>query len=105
MRTGLWFSFNGVAQIVGGLVAYGIAVGTRKNPAALEGWKIVFLATGLLTVAMGIVFLFVVPDSQLNAKWLSKEDRILALERIRINQQGVGNKYVSPPDPYGELSG
>ncbi|KAI6803567.1 putative MFS allantoate transporter [Hortaea werneckii] len=93
MRTGLWFSFNGVAQIVGGLVAYGIAVGTNAHPAAIAGWKIVFLVTGLLTVTMGIVFLWVVPDSQLNARWLSKEDRILALERIRINQQGVGNKH------------
>lgn len=92
MRTGLWFSFNGFAQIAGGLIAYGIARGTRLNGSAIAGWKIVFLVTGLLTVAMGVVFLFVVPDNQLNARWLKKEDRILAIERIRINQQGVGNK-------------
>jgi len=34
-----------------------------------------------------------VPDNQLNARWLSKEDQILCLERIRKNQQGVGNKH------------
>lgn len=33
------------------------------------------------------------PDNQLNARWLSKEDRRLAIERVRINQQGIGNKY------------
>jgi ACS family allantoate permease-like MFS transporter len=33
------------------------------------------------------------PDSQLNARWLSKEDRILAVERVRVNQQGIGNKH------------
>jgi len=65
-RTGIWFSFNGWAQIFGGFVAYGIAKGTAKHPAALEGWKIVFLVTGILTVAMGIIFLFVVPDNQMN---------------------------------------
>ena len=91
-RTGIWFSFNGWAQIFGGLVAYGIATGTAKHPAAIASWKIVFLFTGLLTMAMGVIFLFVVPDNQLNARWLTKEDRILAVERIRINQQGVGNK-------------
>lgn len=32
------------------------------------------------------------PDNQLNARWLSKHDRILAVERVRINQQGIGNK-------------
>lgn len=92
-RTSIWFSFNGVAQIIGGLIAYGIAVGTAKHSASLAGWQILFLATGLVTSAVGVVFFFTVPDSQLNARWLSKEDRVLALERIRINQQGVGNKH------------
>ncbi|KAF2770399.1 putative MFS allantoate transporter [Teratosphaeria nubilosa] len=93
-RTGIWFSFNGWAQIFGGLVAYGISRGTDKvSYHGLEGWKIVFLVTGLLTVACGVIFLFVVPDNQLNARWLSKGDRVLALERIRVNQQGVGNKH------------
>jgi len=92
-RTGIWFSFNGFAQIFGGLVAYGIARGTDKHPAAIASWKIVFLLTGLLTVCVGIIFLFTVPDNQMNARWLKKEDRVLAIERIRINQQGVGNKH------------
>lgn len=93
LRVGIWFSFNGVAQIVGGVVAYGIAVGTERHPTSLSGWQILFLATGLVTAAIGIVFFFIVPDNQLNARWLSKEDRVLALERIRINQQGVGNRH------------
>ncbi|KAF2240807.1 membrane transporter [Trematosphaeria pertusa] len=92
-RTGIWFSFNGFAQIFGGLVAYGIAVGCRKHGTSLEPWKIVFLVTGLLTSSIGIIFLWVVPDNQLNCRWLSKEDRILAIERIRMNGQGVGNKH------------
>lgn len=40
-----------------------------------------------------MIFLFVMPDNQLNARWLKKEDRILAVERVRINQQGIGNKH------------
>ncbi|PVI07526.1 membrane transporter [Periconia macrospinosa] len=93
LRTSIWFSFNGFAQIFGGLLAYGIAVGSRKYGTSLEPWKIVFLTTGLLTSAVGIVFLWIVPDSQLNCRWLSKEDRVLAIERIRVNGQGVGNKH------------
>jgi ACS family allantoate permease-like MFS transporter len=92
-RTSIWFSFNGVAQIVGGLLAYGIAVGSRKHGVGLEPWKIVFLVTGLLTTSVGVLFLWIVPDNQLNCRWLSKEDRILALERIKINNQGIGNKH------------
>lgn len=74
-------------------MAYGIAVGSRKYGTLLEPWKIVFLVTGLLTSTIGVIFLWAVPDNQLNCRWLSKEDRILAVERIRINGQGVGNKH------------
>ncbi len=92
-RVGIWFSFNGWAQIFGGFLAYGIAVGARKHGSDLAPWKIVFLVTGCLTAALGIVFWFVMPDNQLNARWLKGEDRILAVERVRINQQGIGNKH------------
>ncbi|KAF2147307.1 uncharacterized protein K452DRAFT_5121 [Aplosporella prunicola CBS 121167] len=92
-RTGIWFSFNGAAQIVGGLLAYGIARGAAAHGAAIAPWKIIFLATGLLTTATGAVFLFVVPDSPLNARWLAPADRVNVLLRIRGNQQGVGNPH------------
>jgi ACS family allantoate permease-like MFS transporter len=68
-------------------------VGCRKSGTTIEPWKIVFLATGLLTTLVGIIFLWAVPDNQMNCRWLSKEDRILAVERIRMNNQGVGNKH------------
>ncbi|KAJ5473567.1 hypothetical protein N7475_003133 [Penicillium sp. IBT 31633x] len=93
IRVNIWFSFNGVGQIFGGLVAYGIAVGTEKHGSAIEPWKIVFLVTGLLTLCLGLIFLWIVPDNQLNARWLSEEDRVLAIARVRVNQQGIGNKH------------
>ncbi len=77
----------------GGLVSYGIAKGVRLHGSAIAPWKILFLPTGFLTAGLGVVFLFVIPDNQLNARWLNSIDQRLAIERIRINQQGVGNKY------------
>ena len=59
----------------------------------IEPWKIVFLFTGLLTVTLGFIFLWTIPDNQLNCRWLTKEEQILAIERIRMNGQGVGNKH------------
>jgi ACS family allantoate permease-like MFS transporter len=92
-RTAIWFSFNGWAQIFGGCLAYGIAVGARKSGTLVEPWKIIFLVTGLLTVSVGVIFLWAMPDNQLNCRWLCKDDQILAIERIRGNNQGVGNKH------------
>ncbi|KAI2473272.1 major facilitator superfamily transporter allantoate [Annulohypoxylon bovei var. microspora] len=92
-RVGWWFSFNGWGQIVGGCVAYGIAVGTEAHPIAIKSWQLVFLVTGLFTAFMGCLFLYLMPDSQLNARFLTQHERVMAVERIRINQQGVGNKH------------
>jgi ACS family allantoate permease-like MFS transporter len=92
-RTGIWFSFNGFAQIFGGCLAYGISVGVKKHGSAIEPWKIVFLAIGLLTASIGCIFLYFMPDNQLNAKFLTPNERLMAVERIRKNQQGVGNKH------------
>jgi ACS family allantoate permease-like MFS transporter len=92
-RTGIWFSFNGFAQIFGGLIAYAISVGVKKHGASIAAWKIVFLVIGLLTASVGVLFLFLMPDNQLNAKFLDHRQKLLAVERIRANQQGMGNKH------------
>jgi ACS family allantoate permease-like MFS transporter len=92
-RTGLWFSFNGFAQIVGGLVAYGIATGTNSGQAALAGWRIMFLWTGLTTAVFGVLLFIFMPDNPLNARFLSPKEKVYAIERIRVNQQGVGNRH------------
>ncbi|CAK7237622.1 Allantoate permease [Sporothrix bragantina] len=92
-RVGIWFSFNGVGQIIGGFIAYGIAVGTEKHPLhGLKPWQLLFLVIGLFTAAVGVVFLYLMPDNQMNARFLTEEERVKAIERIRVNQQGVGNK-------------
>ena len=36
------------------------------------------------------------PDNQLNAWWLCEKDRVLAIERVRGNQQGIGGKQFKP---------
>ena len=87
-RTGIWFSFNGFANVFGGLVAYGIAKGTDRDVFAIQGWKIIFIICGLTTAVVGIAFVLLMPDSPLNARFLSLEEKRLAILRIRENQQG-----------------
>ncbi|TGJ79652.1 hypothetical protein E0Z10_g9114 [Xylaria hypoxylon] len=89
-RVSWWFSFNGWGQIVGGTVAYGIA--TTNESLLIKGWQLIFLVFGLFTALMGVLFLYLMPDSQLNARFLTEHERLIAVERIRVNQQGLGNK-------------
>ena len=70
MRVAWWVSFNGWAQIFGGLVAYGFA--QSGDNFSIARWKIVFIFTGLLAVVFEILLFLLVPDNQLNAWWLTK---------------------------------
>ena len=87
-RTGIWFSFNGFANVLGGLIAYGVARGTKAHGAEIAAWKVVFLVWGLVTVVVGVLFWWLMPDSPVTAWFLSKGERRMALERTRGNQQG-----------------
>ncbi|KAI1133369.1 major facilitator superfamily transporter allantoate [Nemania abortiva] len=92
-RVPWWVSFNGWSQVVGGAVAYGIVVGTQHNSLAIKGWQLIFLVFGFLTALVGVVFLYWMPDSPLKARFLTEHERLMAIGRIRPNQQGVGNKH------------
>lgn len=56
-----------------------------------------FLVCGLGTVVLGIVIIFVLPDNPMSAKFLSREEKVWALERLRSNQTGVENKHFKWP--------
>ncbi|KAF5678377.1 allantoate transporter [Fusarium heterosporum] len=92
-RVGIWFSVCGAAQMFGGYFAYGVATHVGKDPnALLEGWQIIFLTLGLLTVVAGISFWFIMPDSPAVAGFLDQEKKAMHLERIRGNVQGIGSQ-------------
>ncbi|KAF5025397.1 hypothetical protein F66182_2499 [Fusarium sp. NRRL 66182] len=92
-RVGIWFSVCGAAQMFGGYLAYGVATHVGGDPdALLEGWQIIFLFLGLLTVAVGISFWFIMPDSPAVARFLDKDAKAQHLERIRGNEQGIGSQ-------------
>ncbi|KAK6352709.1 hypothetical protein TWF696_004712 [Orbilia brochopaga] len=92
-RVNYWFAFAGLSQIFGGVLAWGIAKGIRIHGSEIASWKVIFLTLGLLTAAVGVLFWFIMPDNQLNAKFLTSEERALAVERIRENNQGIGNRH------------
>ncbi|KAL5342334.1 putative MFS allantoate transporter [Aspergillus crustosus] len=92
LRSAIWFSFNGTAQIVGGLLAYGVSRGFEEGGYTFAPWKAVFLVTGLATAVYGMFMYYFLPDSPITARWLSEEEKAIAIERLRGNQQGIGSK-------------
>lgn len=53
-----------------------------------------YLLTGALAILCGIAVIIWMPDSPLHATFLSKEERIIAIERIRNDQGGTENKTI-----------
>jgi MFS family permease len=85
-RTGYWLSCNGITLIVMAGVGYGLSAITD---AAVASWKILFLILGLLTVATGVVCYFYMPDSLLNAWFLSPRQKAIAGQCLKDNFQGM----------------
>ncbi|KAE8377009.1 MFS general substrate transporter [Aspergillus bertholletiae] len=50
----------------------------------LQGWQWLFIVTGCITMAWGILGLFIIPDSPsiTRALWLTKHERIIAADRM-----------------------
>ncbi|OCH93599.1 MFS general substrate transporter [Obba rivulosa] len=88
-RVSWFYVMNGLTQVFGGFVAYGISFydGNRIAP-----YKIVYLLLGGLAIIVGVVVILWLPDSPVHARILTKEERIAALERVRDDQGGTENK-------------
>ncbi len=55
-------------------------------------YKIIYLLLGGLAIVVGICVLVWLPDSPVRAHFLTEEERIAALERVRDDQGGTENK-------------
>ena len=79
----------GVTFIMGSLVTYGLG---HIESDALYKYQIIFMFCGLLTVAYAVAVLILMPDSPMEAKYLTDREKIVAVERLRANQMGVASR-------------
>ena len=99
-RIAFWYIGNAAAQIGGAAFAYGVAAGFLGNPSiTFPGWKALFILSGGLTCVFGGFMGCFFPESPLSltVKWLNDHDRHIAIERLRVNQQGIGSKVFKWP--------
>lgn len=92
LRTALWFSFNGVGSILGlGAISYNIY--KHGDSYLIEPWKVIFITTGCITILLGVLIFLHIPNLPTEAWFLTDHEKKLVVERIRVNQQGFGNKH------------
>ncbi|KIW11195.1 hypothetical protein PV08_10495 [Exophiala spinifera] len=87
LRHGAWFFGTSLGVMCGGLLAYAIA----HISGGIGPWKWLFIIFGLATLVWAIFLLWALPDTPKNARFLSPEQRVQAISRVRENRQGLKN--------------
>ncbi|OAA70596.1 allantoin permease [Cordyceps fumosorosea ARSEF 2679] len=90
LRVGIWYVSTGAGQIVGALASYGLQF---HRGGLLASWQILFLVFGLLTVLIGVLAAWLLPSSPMTAAFLTREERLWAVQRVRANRTGIQNKH------------
>ncbi|KAK4662303.1 uncharacterized protein QC763_700800 [Podospora pseudopauciseta] len=89
-RFSFWYLGLGLGQIIGGLVSFGFQ---HMGPdARLSGWRTMFLTLGLITVVVGSCVIIFLPDTPMQAKWMSDNEKVALLKHVSVNQTGVENR-------------
>ncbi|RYN31375.1 hypothetical protein AA0112_g6658 [Alternaria arborescens] len=88
-RNAAWYAMLGIVNILGSLLSYGL--GHIKSD-LLHSYQIIFLFCGLLTVIVSVFVWFFMPDSPVEAKFLNDHEKLVAVERLRMNQMGVASR-------------
>ncbi|KAH8814596.1 putative allantoate permease [Flagelloscypha sp. PMI_526] len=87
MRVATWYGTNGVASMLGSLLAWALSfIVTDK----MHNYQILFTLTGGVTCITGISLWFLLDNGPADARFLSPEDRLKAVERLRSNNTGLG---------------
>ena len=55
-------------------------------------YQVIFIFCGVTTFLYGLTFLVLMPDSPMEAKYLSEREQLIAVERLRANQMGVASR-------------
>ena len=85
LRQSWWFSSTGGWTIIGAALNYGFA---QITGGSLARWQYIYLLAGSLTIIFGFLS-FAAPNSAVSAWFLTPEERVVAVERLRFGQTGV----------------
>ena len=82
----LWVTMNGIAQVFGCLLMYGIG---KNSSLALAPWRTMFIVCGALTGASGVIFFWLMPNGPRDAWFLNaREKEVLSLRMAKDREGG-----------------
>ncbi|KAJ9662469.1 hypothetical protein H2198_001358 [Neophaeococcomyces mojaviensis] len=85
-RLSLYIVMAPLAGAFGGLLASAIL--TLDGVGSVKQWRMIFLIEGLITVGLSIISFFTLTDRPETARWLTQEEKDLAIARIKSERVG-----------------
>jgi len=85
-RVACWYSCYGLSTLLSAPIVYGFG---RVHSTTLHRYQVVYLFFGLFTILIGAFTYWWAQDSPGEARYLTPEDRLKAVDRIKANQQGI----------------
>ncbi|KAL4902344.1 hypothetical protein BDW74DRAFT_186881 [Aspergillus multicolor] len=82
--------FAAASSIINGFLSW--AVGHIPSSAPLAIWQYLFLITGSVSTLWSIVAFVFLPDSPLNAFFLSEREKFHSVQRLAENKTGISNR-------------
>jgi MFS family permease len=89
LRMCIFLGFNGMSTMVGALLGYGLG---HVTSASISSWQLIFLVIGLMNFVWAWIFLWFIPDTPGNARFLTHKQRVVATWRVARNMVGVKTK-------------
>ncbi|KAG0696836.1 MFS general substrate transporter [Suillus ampliporus] len=90
LRLAIFYCGILIGNAFGALIASGI-LGDMNNDLGQAGWRWLFYIEGALTVFVALCAVFILPDFPTTTKWLSDDERRLALRRME-EDTGIGDQ-------------
>lgn len=85
VRTALWISMNGLAQVIGCSLMYGIG---KNNSLPIAPWRVLFIICGAITSTAGVAFFFFMPNGPKDAWFLNAREREVLSLRMAQDRDG-----------------
>lgn len=87
-RTAVVYCGSLLSSAFGGLVGAGVQYGLNGTR-GLHSWQWLFIIEGAVTVAFSLISLIILPDFPATTRWLSEEEKAVAVHRLRVHSGSV----------------
>ncbi|KAM0754439.1 hypothetical protein T439DRAFT_113798 [Meredithblackwellia eburnea MCA 4105] len=86
----IWYIACTASGVPAGFIAYGSLFYNKNDH--LAPWQLFFVVLAALTFAYSVVLFFFLPDSPVKARFLTHEEKVHALRRLRVNGGAIETK-------------